>query len=276
MADFWRRTCADESLTATQKFARARRAFVATLVEWMQMHDNHEPFSNGPPSKGQPCAKVDNEHSHLESVECGKLFPRPLVDPGSEEVQEDPRRRELYRLWLGRNCHFINNFVPLVALALLSNMDFQAITTKFAVIEYMTKYMTKTGQGNMVHVMEHSFSACIEKARELEKGVGSATLKWFNLQSIAEAKSQLETMHLAFELPRCLSTRSFTRLSTRTEMKRVKAIADFAATATLDDSVTLKSPAELYLARHIWKLPEEACLLEKTPSYWRATLAYDL
>ena len=222
-------------------------------------------FSNGPPSKGQPCAKVDNEHSHLESVECGKLFPRPLVDPGSEEVQEDPRRRELYRLWLGRNCHFINNFVPLVALALLSNMDFQAITTKFAVIEYMTKYMTKTGQGNMVHVMEHSFSACIEKARELEKGVGSATLKWFNLQSIAEAKSQLETMHLAFELPRCLSTRSFTRLSTRTEMKRVKAIADFAATATLDDSVTLKSPAELYLARHIWKLPEEACLLERHP-----------
>ena len=136
-----------------------------------------------------------------------------------------------------------NNFVPLLALAMLSNMDFQATTTKFGVIEYMTKYMTKSGQGNMVHVMEHSFTACLEKAREMEKGVGSATLKWFNLQSIAEAKSQLETMHLAFELPRFLATRSFTRLSTRTEMKRVK--TDFASTVTLDDVVTLKSSAEM-------------------------------
>ena len=43
---------------------------------------------------------------------------------------------------MARNYHFLNHFVPLVALALLSNMDFQATLTKDAVIEYLTKYMT--------------------------------------------------------------------------------------------------------------------------------------
>ena len=57
---------------------------------------------------------------------------------GEEEVVEDPRRRELYRLWLARNCAFFNNFLPAVALAMLASMDCQATTTKFAVIEYMT------------------------------------------------------------------------------------------------------------------------------------------
>ena len=42
-------------------------------------------------------------------------------------------------------------------------MDFQATLTKDAVIEYMTKYMTKSGQGSLIKVMEHSFSLGIEK-----------------------------------------------------------------------------------------------------------------
>ena len=183
-------------LNTEQRRARARRAFVATLSEWMQMHDYHSPFPNGPPAKTQSCAKVDDAHSSQEKVSCGKLFPRKPVPVGEEEIVEDPRRRELYRLWLARNCAFMNNFVRVVALAMLANMDFQATTTKFAVIEYVTKYITKACHGNMLHVMEHSFSLCLEKAREMEKGVGAAIQKWFNLQSIAEAKSQLETMHL--------------------------------------------------------------------------------
>ena len=135
------------------------------LAEWVQMHDNHAPFANGPPAKGQPCAKVVNEFASSECVECGKLFPRKLIQPGKEEVAEDPRRRELFWLWLARNCRFINNFVPAVLLASLSNMDFQATTTKFGVVEYMTKYMTKTCQGPLLHVMEHSFSRCVEQTR---------------------------------------------------------------------------------------------------------------
>ena len=100
MARFWQETVSSskESLTASHIGPRARRAFVATLAEWMQMHDNHEPFANGPPRKGQACAKVENEHSHQETVHCGKLFPRPTVEPGREELQEDPRRKNYISL----------------------------------------------------------------------------------------------------------------------------------------------------------------------------------
>ena len=91
------------------------------------------------------------------------------------KISEDPRRRELYRLWLARNCHFINNFVPLLLLATDSNMDIQAVTTKFGVIEYMTKYITKSQQGSLVTVMMDSFAKCMEKAQSEGKGVKSAT-----------------------------------------------------------------------------------------------------
>ena len=179
--------------------ARARLRFVAALAEWVNMHDLHKPYALGQPGKDQRCARVDDEHSSKERVSCNKLFPRKLVAPGEEEVAEDPRRRDLYRLWMARNCHFLNNLVPTVMLAMLSSMDFQATLTKDAVIENMTKYMTKSGQGALVHVMEHSFSLCMEKARENQQGTGSAVLRWFNLQSISEVKSQLECMHLIFD-----------------------------------------------------------------------------
>jgi hypothetical protein len=66
-------------LHAEQQRARARRAFVATLSEWMQMHDYHSPFPNGLHSKGQSCAKVEDEHSSQEKTFCGKLYPRKSV-----------------------------------------------------------------------------------------------------------------------------------------------------------------------------------------------------
>ena len=86
-------------------------------------------------------------------------------------MAEDPHRRELYRLWLARNCNFINNYIPLLLLATGCNMDFQPTTTKFGVLEYMTKYMTKSGAGSLLHVMETSFSACMEKAKDKNQGI---------------------------------------------------------------------------------------------------------
>ena len=43
---------------------------------------------------------MDQEHSVAERLSCNKLFPRKCIDPGEEEIAEDPRRRDLFRLWL--------------------------------------------------------------------------------------------------------------------------------------------------------------------------------
>ena len=126
-----------DGLSLDELRATARTIYVSALAEWVNMRDLHEPFANGPPAAHQSCACEDKGRLY-----CNKLYPRKQLRPGQEVVSEDPRRRELFRLWMARNCHFLNNFVPIVILAMLSNCDFQATLTKDAVIEYMTKYMT--------------------------------------------------------------------------------------------------------------------------------------
>ena len=149
----------------------------------------------------------------------------------------------------------MNNYVPIVLMSMLSNMDFQATLTKDAVIEYMTKYMTKAGQGSLVHVMEHSFAACLEKAQEAQQGSGSAILRWFNLQSITEVKSQLETMHLLFGVPRFLCSREFKDLYLRSEIQMAKTPQQIRDGASTQEPIAGKSGAEIYVQRHIWELP---------------------
>ena len=264
--DWPKEICTPGSASVEARRALARKTFVAALAEWVNMHDLHAPFPMGPPGKDQACATVDNEHSKQERCSCNKLYPRKCIAPGLEEINEDPRRRDLYRVWLGRNCHFINNFVPLLLLAMLSNMDFQATLTKDAVIEYMTKYMTKSGQGSLVKVMEHSFSLCIEKAREQMQGAGSAMLRWFNLQSLTEVKSQLETMHLIFGVPRFFSSRDFRDLWLKSEIRQVKSKEQIAACETKEASLTSRSSADVYTSRFDWKLPASAALLDMHPT----------
>jgi hypothetical protein len=269
----------------SQRRAAARNAFVACLAEWVNMHDLRRPFAVGPPSKDQPCCAVDQEHSAAEKLSCNKLFPRKCIDPGEEEIAEDPRRRDIFRLWLARNCHFMNNYVPVVLMSMLSKMDFQATLTKDAVIEHMTKYMTKAGQGSLVHVMEHSLSSCIDKSREQQQGSGSAILRWFNLQSITEVKSQLETMHLLFGAPRFLCSREFKDLWLRSEVRIAKSpgqiTEDYATSKSqalpAKESIVCKSGAEIYVHRHTWEVPSRHAFLQKHPRtglpWWQEILA---
>jgi hypothetical protein len=259
-----------------EKRATARKLFVAALAEWVNMHDLHRPFACGPPSKDQPCASVENEHSTKEKVSCNKLFPRKIIEPGTEEVAEDPRRRELYRLWLARNCHFLNNYVPIILLAMDSNMDFQATLTCDAVIEYMTKYMTKAGHGSLIRVMEHSFSICIEKTRERLQGTGAAVLRWFNLQSITEVKSQLEAVHLLSGTPRYLCSREFRNLYMNSELRALKSKDQIEHAESTADGIAAQSGAEVYTNRDQWSFPTNSALQSKHPlsrrPLWREIL----
>ena len=158
---------------------------------------------------------------------------------------------------------------------MLSNMDFQATLTKDAVIEYMTKYMTKAGQGSLVHVMEHSFTACLEKARECQQGSGSAILRWFNLQSITEVKSQLETMHLLFGVPRFLCSREFKDLWLRSEIQMAKTPQQIRDAASTQEPIACKSGAEIYIHRHIWEVPSRQACFAASPRQQKTLVAGD-
>ena len=164
----------------------------------------------------------------------------------------------------------------LPALAMLSNMDFQAMLTKDAVVEYMIKYMTKAGQGSLVQVMEHSFSACIEKARDKQQGSGSAILKWLSLQSVTEVKSQLETMHLLFGLPRFICSREFKDLWLQSEVRVAKCAGQIFQGASTQEPIACRSAMEVYVNRHCWTVPTRNALLQEHPlvrqPWWREIL----
>ena len=150
-------------------------------------------------------------------------------------------------------------------LAMLSNCDFQATLTKDAVVEYMTKYMTKSGQGSLVKVMEQSFSLCVEKARDQNKGSGSAMLRWFNVQSITEVKSQLETMHLIFGAPRFLCSRDFSDMWLRSEIRKIRSPQDIAQASSSTEKLTSDTDLEKYWNRLSWIMPCHQDLLQEHP-----------
>ena len=126
--------------------------------------------------------------------------------------------------------------------------------------------MTKSGQGNLLSVMEHSFSKCIERAIEEQRGFKSAAAKFFNLAAIQDVKSQPETMHLSFQLPRYLCSRSFRRLAKRSEVKKVMRSADLKAEEHYANGVcAVQSPLELYVARSKLQQPKAKTMTSKHP-----------
>lgn len=145
------------------------------------------------------------------------------------------------------------------------HMDFQAVTCKFGVVECLTKYLTKSGQGSLIGIMEKAFERCMSKAEEESKGAKSAIAKFFNLAATQEVKTQGETMHLLFELPRSLSSRTmFKRVSTRSQARKLKTVDE----VDMKDNKILHPPAaDLYFNRvSKFKLPCESALLEVHPA----------
>ena len=88
-------TAADNN--SQHRFARARRVFVAALAEWVNMHDYHEPFPDGPPGVHQSCATEDNGR-----LKCNKMYPRKTMRP-TKECPKNPADALFFRLWLARN-----------------------------------------------------------------------------------------------------------------------------------------------------------------------------
>ena len=116
--------------------------------------------------------------------------------------------------------------------------------------------MTKTSGGSLLKVMEQSFSKCVDRAKTLNQGSGSAVLRFFNLSSVSDVKSQQETMHLCFNVPRYVCSREFRRLALRPMLQKMR------RTVAVDDgdvgqqSVVHRSKLQRYADRHALDVPE--------------------
>jgi hypothetical protein len=98
------------------------------------------------------------------------------------------------------------------------------------------------------------------------QGAGSAVLRWFNLQSLTEVKSQLQTMQLFFGVPRFFCSREFKDLWLKSEIRQVKDKSAIATGETKEAAVAGKSDAEVYASRSARQLPSTSALLDTHPA----------
>ena len=64
----------------------------------------------------------------------------------------------------------------------MANVDILCVTNRFAVIQYITKYMTKAGSGSLLAQADKAFDEAFAKACEEGKGIISAVTRFFNKQ----------------------------------------------------------------------------------------------
>ena len=149
---------------------------LAELVEFSNMRDWHVPYAKGHPAPHQSCAKFARcaDGTDREITYYGEMFPRGPVIAGRDVLREDPTRPDLFRIWLRRNCAYVNNFNPLITLSLLANMDIQGCTSKYGVTSYVTKYIMRHGakSGSPQFAAERELDICLARAKEDGKGVG--------------------------------------------------------------------------------------------------------
>ena len=89
--------------------------------------------------------------------------------------------------------------------------------------------------------------------------------KCFNMAATQEVKSQLETFHLLFRLPRYLCSREFKRLALKSELRKIVSPDKIKDVALEDVVLTSKTPAETYLERQRFDVPTPAQLEAKHP-----------
>ena len=112
---------------------KKRLTFIVRLLEKVQQHNLHKPSPFGPPLPNQKCSKQNPQKPKINPGEshnyCAKGYPKALCELNEEYILQEPFKTLLYKLYLGRNDKTINNYNALISLALLANMDLQAVLT---------------------------------------------------------------------------------------------------------------------------------------------------
>ena len=84
----------------------------------------------------------------LSAAICFHANSGVLPAPVQGRIEVDPHRPDLRNLFLSRNDPLLNNYEPHLLLANLGNIDWRALINLWSVLEYLTKYTAKAGEGS--------------------------------------------------------------------------------------------------------------------------------
>ena len=136
--------------------------------------------------------------------ECRFGYPKPLQSQSALVIEEEPV------LLTARNDGMINSFNPVQLSAWRANVDMQYIVSRHRVIEYCTKYVTKSEPQSQP--LKDVYTSII---RGLQEGNTSLKVVQKLLINTAGARdySAQETCHLLLQLPMFKASRDFIVLS---------------------------------------------------------------
>ena len=140
-------------------------------------------------------------HGHQE---CRFGYPKPLQPHTSIVLEEEPT------LLTARNDGMVNSFNPVQLSAWRANVDMQYIVSRRKVIEYCTKYVTKSEPRSQP--LKEVFTSIVHSLKD-----GNISLKAVQkllINSVGERDySAQETCHLLLQLPMFKASRDFIVLS---------------------------------------------------------------
>ena len=125
------------------------------------------------------------------------------------DIDEDPYRPELRNLRLRRNDALLNNFDEHMLLANLGNIDWRALLNLWSVLDYLTKYATKPGQGskNLHSLFENVLKNVCDYNEDGLSDLWRRTIMKFYSRIIGDREYPLtEVVHAGLGLPPTISS----------------------------------------------------------------------
>ena len=182
---------------------------------------------------------------------CRFGFPKPLQPETTVVTEDEPT------LLTARNDGMLNSFNPIQLSAWRANVDMQYIVSRRRVIDYCTKYVTKSEPRSKS--LKDTFTNIVKSLKDGNQSLKAVQKLLIHTVGDRDYSAQ-ETCHILLQLPMYKCSRDFIRLS----LDGSRAVEDHVQD---DGRVTAPSTLDHYLIRPATPVFNNMTLLEFTQSY---------
>ena len=241
--------------------------FIFRLLEKVQQHNLHKPNPFGPPLPNQKCSKQYPKNQKISPGNsryyCAKGYPKSLCEFNDEYILQEPFKTHLYKLFLGRNDSTINNYNPLISLALLANMDLQPVLTFDGLLTYCTKYITKNDNPDMFRDYRDDTGKPTDAGASFSRteipnqanNISKQLSKCLNDQIKYSMISAPELHHHLLNLPTHFASRYFTKIWLNTDLNKILPPQDITNVGDKETLLMQDDKISLYEKRNEYKIP---------------------
>ena len=222
----------------------------ATSPTWKLQTAKKTYPSSSPPARDTQDALKPTAFGHAIKV-CRFGYPKPLQPETTVVTEDEPT------LLTARNDSMLNSFNPVQLSAWRANVHMQYIVSRRRVIDYCTKYVTKSEPRS--ESLKDTFTKIVKNLKDGNRSLKAVQKLLIHTVGDRDYSAQ-ETCHILLQLPMYKCSRDFIVLS----LDGSRAVEDRVHD---DGRVTAPSTLDHYLVRPATPVFNNMTLLEFTQSY---------